>query len=216
MRLNQGFQLPNSKVIEITPLNECINDEPGLHIRESINTSKNPTRIPIMIINETNRYYRLKKGGVVGKARPLFPSEISSVEPMDVDECQEPDDDLKEIKVPEGHRRHITQLVRGNKDLFAKRDKDLGHTDSVKMSNRTDPNQRPLKNMPYRTPLNKKKIIDQAIDKMLEAKVIEVTITMVIPFSSGQEERWKRQNVCRLQNIEQNSTTSKLPPSINR
>ena len=40
VRLNQGFQLPNSKVIEFTPLNECINDEPGLHIRESINTSK--------------------------------------------------------------------------------------------------------------------------------------------------------------------------------
>ena len=169
VRLNQGFQLPNSKVIEITPLNECINDEPGLHIRESINTSKNPTRIPIMIINETNRYNRLKKGSVVGKARPLFPS----VEPMDVDEGQDPDDDLKEIKVPEGHRRHITQLVRGNKDLFAKRDKDLGHTDSVKMSIRTDPNQRPLKNTSYRTPLNKRKIIDQAIDEMLEAKVIE-------------------------------------------
>ena len=73
VRLNQGFQLPNSKVIEITPLNGGINDEPGLHIRESLNTSKNPTRIPIMIINETNRYYRLKKGSVVGKARPLFP-----------------------------------------------------------------------------------------------------------------------------------------------
>ena len=41
------------------------------------------------------------------------------------------------------------------------------------MSIRTDPNQRPLKNRPYRTPLNKRKIIDQAIDEMLEAKVIE-------------------------------------------
>ena len=126
-----------------------------------------------MIINETNRYYRLKKGSVVGKARSLFPSEISSVEPMDVDEGLDPDDDLKEIKVPEGHRRHITQLVRGNKDLFAKRDKDLSHIDSVKMSIRTHPNQQPLRNRPYRTPLNKRKIINQAIDKMLEAKVIE-------------------------------------------
>ena len=81
---------------------------------------------------------------------------------MDVDECQDPEDDFKEIKVPEGHRRHITQLVRGNKDLFAKRDKDLGHTDNVKMSIRTDRNQRPLRNRPYRTPLNKRKIIDQS------------------------------------------------------
>ena len=35
VRLNQGFQLPNSKVIEITPLNECIDDEPDLHINQS-------------------------------------------------------------------------------------------------------------------------------------------------------------------------------------
>ena len=73
VRLNQGFQLPNSKVIEITPLNECINDEPGLHIRESITTSNNPIRIPIMIINETNRYYRLKKGRSYEKPDPCSP-----------------------------------------------------------------------------------------------------------------------------------------------
>ena len=128
---------------------------------------------PIMVINETNRYYRLKKGSVVGKARPLFPSEISSVASMDVDEGQDPDDDFKEIKVPERHRRHITQLVGGNQDLFAKRVKDLGHTKSVKMCIRTDPKQQPIRVRPYHTPLNKRKIIDQAIDEMLEAKVIE-------------------------------------------
>ena len=97
--------------------------------------------IPILIINETNRYYRLTKGSVVGKARSLVPSDISSVEPMDVDEGQDPDDDLKEINVPEGHRHHNTQLVRVNNDLFAKRDKDIGHTDTVKMRIQVDSNQ---------------------------------------------------------------------------
>ena len=90
-----------------------------------------------MIINETNRYYRLKKGSVVVKASPLLNNDIRSVEPMDVDEGQDPDDDLKQINVPEGHRRHITQLVRGNKDLFAKWDKDLGYTDSIKCGSRS-------------------------------------------------------------------------------
>jgi len=34
-------------------------------------------------------------------------------------------------------------------------------------------NHRPIKNRPYRTPLNKRQVINQAIDEMLEAKVIE-------------------------------------------
>ena len=173
VKLNQGFKLPESKTLEITSMDTgCIQDEPGLHIRESINTAKTPHKIPVMIINETNKCYRLKRGSVIGKARSLDTCEINNVEPMEVDEPEEPQDDLKEIQVPLQHRRNITTLIQQNKDLFAKKDTDLGHTDTVKMRIDTG-DHRPLKNRPYRTPLNKRKIIDKAIDEMLEAKVIE-------------------------------------------
>ena len=135
---------------------------------------KNPTRNPIYIIDETNRYYRIKKGSVVGKARPLFPSDIRSVEPMDMDEGQDHDDDLKEINVPEGHRR-LTSHNWWEKTMTCV-PRDFGHTSTIKMRIQVDPNQHPLYiiiNRPYRTPLNKRIIIDQAIDEMLEAKVIE-------------------------------------------
>ena len=174
VKLNQGFQLSDGKIVELSNfVNGCINDEPGLHIRESVNTSKTPNRIPIMIINETNRCYRLRKGSVIGKARPLSQNEVNNIEPMEVDQGHESDDDFQEIQVSEGHRPQIIRLVRENKDLFAKSDKNLGSTTTVKMRIQTDSNQQPIRNRPYRTPLNKRKIIDQAIDEMLEAKVIE-------------------------------------------
>ena len=123
-----------------------------------------------MIVNETNKCYRLRRGSVIGKARPLDTNEINNVEPMEVDQPTETEED--EIDVPEKHRRNITRLVKKNNDLFARKDKDLGHTSTVKMQIDCQ-GHRPLKNRAYRTPLNKRKIIDKAIDEMLEAKVIE-------------------------------------------
>ena len=171
VKLNQGFQLTDSKTLEVTNIDAgCIQDEPGLRLREAVNTAKTPHKIPVMIVNETNKCYRLRRGSVIGKARPLDTNEINQVEPMEVDQPEETEED--EIDVPEKHKRNITRLVKKNKDLFAKKDKDLGHTSTVKM--RIDcQGHRPLKNRAYRTPLNKRKIIDKAIDEMLEAKVIE-------------------------------------------
>ena len=171
VKLNQGFQLTDSKTLEVTNIDAgCIQDEPGLRLREAVNTAKTPHKIPVMIVNETNKCYRLRRGSVIGKARPLDTNEINNVEPMEVDQPEETEED--EIDVPEKHKRNITRLVKKNNDLFAKKDKDLGHTSTVKM--RIDcQGHRPLKNRAYRTPLNKRKIIDKAIDEMLEAKVIE-------------------------------------------
>ena len=127
-----------------------------------------PRLLTVMIVNETNKCYRLRGGSVVGKARPLD----TNVEPMEVDQPEETEEDA--IDVPEKHRRNITRLVKKNNDLFAKKDKYLGHTSTVKM--RIDyQGHRPLKNIPYRTLLNKRNIVDKAIDEMLEAKVIEIS-----------------------------------------
>ena len=145
-----------------------------------MNTAENPHKIPVVIVNETNKCYRLRRS-VIGKAKPLDTNKINNVEPMEIDQPKESWED--EINVHEKHRRNITRLVKKNKDLFAKKDKYLGHTSTVKM--RIDcQGHRPLKNRPYRTHLNKRKIIDKAIDEKLEAKVID-SITMVFSFGSG-------------------------------
>lgn len=52
------------------------------------------------------------------------------------------------------------------------KDSELSHTDTSRMKIDTG-NHPPIKLRPYRTPLNNRKVIDEAIDEMLEAKVIE-------------------------------------------
>ena len=106
VKLNQGFQLTDSKTLEVTNIDAgCIQDEPGLRLREAVNTAKTPYKIPVMIVNETNKCYRLRRGSVIGKARPLDNNEINNVEPMEVDQPEETEED--EIDVPEKHRPNI-------------------------------------------------------------------------------------------------------------
>lgn len=76
-----------------------------------------------------------------------------------------------EVDVPEEHKVRVEQLIKNNKDLFAERDLDLSHTDTVTMKIDTG-NCDPINLKPYRTPLNKRKIVDKAIDDMLSAKII--------------------------------------------
>ena len=81
-KLNQGFQLTDSKTLEVTNIDAgCIQDEPGPRLRAAVNTTKTHHKIPVMIVNETNKCYRLRIGSVIGKARLLNTNEINNVEP---------------------------------------------------------------------------------------------------------------------------------------
>ena len=55
--------------------------------------------------------------------------------------------------------------------MFASKDTEHGHTATVRTKIDTG-NADPIKLRPYQTPLNNRKIIDETIDEMLDAKVI--------------------------------------------
>lgn len=78
---------------------------------------------------------------------------------------------MTEHNVPPEHRPRIERLVDQNSDLFSSTDADLGHTSAIQMKIDTG-NHSPIKMKPYRTPLNKRKIIDKAIDDMLDSNII--------------------------------------------
>ncbi|KAL5018435.1 hypothetical protein ScPMuIL_004157, partial [Solemya velum] len=78
----------------------------------------------------------------------------------------------EKVPVPREHRKQVLGVIRKNKDLFAKKDTELGQTSTVTMKIDMDDHP-PIKMRPFRVPLHKRKIIDSAIDEMLEAKVIE-------------------------------------------
>ena len=76
------------------------------------------------------------------------------------------------VDVPDKYRQEILDLLKTNADLFAQKDSEPSHTDTVKMKINTGDNP-PIKLRPYRTPLNNRKVIDDAIDEMLNAKIIQ-------------------------------------------
>ena len=78
---------------------------------------------------------------------------------------------MKDLDVPEEYRSRIEKLVLQNKDLFASKDSELGHTKTVKMQIDVGNND-PIKMRPYRTPIKNREVIDKAIDEMFDADVI--------------------------------------------
>ena len=79
---------------------------------------------------------------------------------------------LNDLSVPGPFRGDVRTLVEENKDLFAQTDAELGHIDTVRMKSDTGKH-RQIKMKPCKTPLNKKKVIVNAIHKMLEAGFIQ-------------------------------------------
>ncbi|KAL5020837.1 hypothetical protein ScPMuIL_002080, partial [Solemya velum] len=130
----------------------------------------NSEKVPVMITNKTNKFYNLRRGSVVGRCTVIGTEDICTVINEKTD--QGIGDIEKEVKVPREHRKQVLGVIRKNKDLFAKKDTELGQTSTVTMKIDTGDHP-PIKMRPYRVPLHKRKIIESAIDDMLEAKVIE-------------------------------------------
>ncbi|VDI78046.1 Hypothetical predicted protein [Mytilus galloprovincialis] len=122
-----------------------------------------------MIVNNTNKSIRLKRGCVVGKA-----SHLEEINLVNVNQSQGTSGlkklDESEISVPQEFKKDILRMIRDNEDVFATSDKDLGCTDTVQMTIDTG-NNPPIRLKPYRAPLNQREIIDRTIEELSEANV---------------------------------------------
>ena len=72
---------------------------------------------------------------------------------------------MKDLGVSERYRSKIEKLIVKNQDLFASKNSELGHTDTVKMQI-DEGNNDPIKMKPYRTPNKNREVIDQAVSEM--------------------------------------------------
>ena len=167
-------ELNETKLYEISSIeNGFIGTEPGLMVANTVVKPNKQRKFPVMIVNNTNKTVKLKKECVVGKAESVYEQNMVIVKDK-IQVTKGPTnqvDNINKVNAPEEHKRTITKLVKKNRDLFAAKDSDLGHTDTVQMKINTGESP-PIKLRPYRTPLNNRKIVDQAIDEMLEAKII--------------------------------------------
>ena len=74
--------------------------------------------------------------------------------------------------MPDKYRRDIRKLLRDNKDRIANEDKELGQTQTVSMKIDTGDHP-PIRLRPYRTPVHKRGVVEEAVRDMLEAGIIE-------------------------------------------
>ena len=130
-----------------------------------------PSRaIPVLLINNTNKTFRLRRGCIIGRVSVIEEQAIESVTREDTTDSG-PQDVTEEISVPPENREMIKKLLVQNKDLFAKTDAELGHTNTIQMKIDTG-NHASIKMRPYRTPIKKCRIVNQTIDEMLDANII--------------------------------------------
>ncbi|KAK6190491.1 hypothetical protein SNE40_002352 [Patella caerulea] len=133
--------------------------EPGLMIANSLfslsRARYNAQIIPILIVNNTNKTFRLKRGCVIGRVLPLYMAYVNSVSdtvrhtPIPTKRVLE--DKFATLQVPDGERSNLLSVLKKNHDLFAGNDTELGHTDTVKMTIDTGEHP-PIKQRPFPYP----------------------------------------------------------------
>lgn len=122
-KLSSGFQRKYGDIIEIQNIDECINDEPGLFIKDSVDRVRKTRKVSILVVNRSNKAYALKRGFVIGKAKSANKSEINYINLSNNNFSYS--EDFKEIDVPKEYKSCVLDIVQANKDLFSKHDIEL-------------------------------------------------------------------------------------------
>lgn len=172
-QLRRRTKLNRLKTYELKSIEDgYISTEPGLMVANSVIKFQKYHRCPILIVNSTNRPIKLKRGCPLAKVELIDEKLISSVTELHSQgKRNETPLDLNEIKAPAEHLDFIQNFVKSNRDVFAANDKELTQTNTITMKIPTIEHE-PIKQKPYRVPLNDRKVLSDAIDEMLNAKVI--------------------------------------------
>ena len=145
--------------------------EPGLEVVDSVSRLGKDRSIPILVTNSTGKFIRIRRHGPIAKVEQLTGQGLAEVNSVIKGQKFDSTMDLKYLHVADKYRDNIEPLILRNSDLFASKDTELGQTDTVRVKIDTGSADL-IKFRPYRTPLNNRKIIDETIDEMLDAKVI--------------------------------------------
>ena len=122
--------------------------------------NKNRT-VPVMIVNNTNKTYEIRNWCVLAKLEKNEDKPVMSLNEVVKKDRKLAPLNFEEINVPEQYADRIKKVLTRNSDIFAEKDSQLGHTNTVKMKINTEDHP-PIKLRPYRAPLNNRRVIDEA------------------------------------------------------
>ena len=170
-KVRENPDLPVGESYEISQIDRgFIVNQPGLQIINTVSTLAHDRSLPLLIVNNTNKFIKIYRHGLLAKITGIQ-NNVSTVNSVIKNNQSKDKLNLNDLDVPQQYRSKIEKLVLQNQDLFANKDSELGHTETVKMQVDVGNNE-PIKMRPYRTPIKNREVIDKAIDEMLDADVI--------------------------------------------
>ena len=164
-------RLPKAGMCEITAINTgFIAQEPGLMVANAVARVGKRGWFPMIVCNETGKHFTLKRGNVIGRIEAIKSEEMQTVdtgtEPAlaGFNAIRKTVDN--ELNAPDEYKRALEELTNEFRDIFAESDMEMGQTQAMKASIDTG-DKAPIRLRPYRTVLNYRNIVDDAIDSML-------------------------------------------------
>lgn len=159
---------------------EVLFEQPGLLVANIVSKVRKNKKVPMVIVNQTDRTIVLKRGRTVGVAGNFNEAEVNSVAETNEEEVnthissEEKSDPLQGAKLDKlspTEKEKVSSLLSRYGTLFAKSTKELGKTDMVKLSIETG-DAKPIRQKPYRTPYSQRPVVEKEVQDMLEADII--------------------------------------------
>ena len=163
---------PNDGLYQITPTDEYDNKEGEVIVCSSL--VKGSGTIPLLLTNSANKTIRIKRKEELAQAYPV--REVDQVRIRNEDRFRNRTEvnELRDenITVPDRYRRRLKGLLRSNREVIAITDEELGQTKTVEM--RIDTGEHPpIKLRPYMTPIQKRKLVEEAVNEVMDSGMIE-------------------------------------------
>ena len=134
-KVRENPDLPSGQFYDVMEINRgFIANEPGLKVINCVTTLPQNRTLPLLIVNQTNRHFKIYRHGLLAKIVPVHERNIINTCSVIKNGSTDSTINLKDLDVSEKYRSKIEQLVLKNKNLFASKDSELGHTDVVKMT----------------------------------------------------------------------------------
>ena len=152
-----------------------LHSQPGLLVYNGVARVRNG-RAVVYILNQSGKFVHLKNGTVVSRGEGIVKGDIHAIDAEtavgEIAEMSSIDTAETPVDAPAEFLPLVRSIIGRNRDVFATKDSELGRTNATKMVIDTQ-DCSPIRLRPYKTPLNKRKIIEEAVSEMLDAKVIE-------------------------------------------
>ena len=145
--------------------------EPGIAIMNSLAIAKQGRKIPISIINQTGKHFKLNKGNVIANVTVINKdhevSEVTMVPPkVDVTDPNARIKDVQHENLTKEQQEKFDAFIQRNLDIFAKSEFDIGKCNLMKAKIETT-TQDPIRKKPYRTPFAYRDEVKRQINEML-------------------------------------------------